>query len=67
VIYSIPEDLPTCPECGRPIRLATPVGDSAHVEPCGHDIPAGALRPAHVDESNDTAELRAVTDGGDPA
>ena len=67
MIYSIPEDLPTCPECGRPIRLATRVDDSAHVEPCGHYIPATALCPTHVGESNDTTELRAVTDGGDSA
>jgi len=65
VIYSISEDLPTCPQCGRPIRLARRVGDSAHVEPCGHYIAPTVLRPAHVDESDhESGEQPVATDGG---
>lgn len=65
MIYAIPEDLPNCPQCNRPIRLATPVRGRAQVEPCGHYISPVALQPAHVDESDSTTD-RIATDSGTP-
>lgn len=59
MIYTIPADLPDCPQCGEAIRQATKHGASAFVEPCGHYIPARCLRPAHVDKA------AVATDGGE--
>lgn len=61
MIYSIPEDLPECPQCGEPIRQAERFDVSAFVEPCGHFIAAEVLRPAHVDD-----QFAAANGGGAP-
>lgn len=54
-------DLPECPQCGFAIRQAERVGVSAHVQPCGHFIPADFFEPTHV-ETSVGREL--VADGG---
>jgi len=65
-----PESLPTCPQCGCPIRLAIRVGLRTYVRPCGHYIDPDALRPAHADEleiDGDTNPLFRMRGGDDRA